>query len=114
MDSTHPYASGAGTVEPRLAVTRNGAVVLCGGRPGLFLWLNADGTGKDWQKISIFDHHNSLASAEERFGGYRSDGTTAYGTVIVLDGNEVLFIYDCFSLDRFGIYVMKATIDKTP
>ncbi|NUQ63653.1 MAG: exo-alpha-sialidase [Pirellulales bacterium] len=108
---------GVGTVEPRLAVTNNGVVALCGGRPGYYLWLNADGKGTDWQRIDIFAHHNALAPPEQvRFagpGGYRFDGCSAYGSVVPVSDSEVLVIYDCFTLDEFGIYVVRASIEKT-
>ncbi|MHB9131002.1 MAG: sialidase family protein [Armatimonadota bacterium] len=109
-----PMPLGVGTVEPRLAVTGTGVVTLCGGRPRYYLWFNADGTGKDWQGIDIFTHHNALAGPDQvRFGGYRFDGCSAYGSVIPLDDTQVLLIYDCFTDDEFGIYVVHAAIEKT-
>lgn len=105
--------AGVGTVEPRLAVTTTGVVTLCGGRPRYYLWFNADGTGTDWQAIDIFTHHNELAAPDHvRFGGYRFDGCSAYGSVILVDDTRVMLIYDCFTDDAFGIYVVRADIEK--
>jgi hypothetical protein len=105
---------GVGTVEPRLAVTPSGVVTLCGGRPRFYLWFNADGTGKDWQGIDLFTHHNAHAAPTHvRFGGYRFDGSSAYGSVVPLDDASVLCIYDCFTDDAFGIYVVRATVSTT-
>jgi hypothetical protein len=123
--------AGVGTVEPRLAVTRGGVVALFGGRPGLHIWLNADGTGGDWQGIDLFKHHNQLAAPNHvRYPGvdvgyapslgqnapaapqqaYRFDGSSAYGSIVALSDAELLMIYDCFTAEHFGIYVVRATI----
>ena len=48
-------------MRPSLAVMKNGTVVLSGGRPGLYAWFNADGSGKDWQRVDIMAHHNAFA-----------------------------------------------------
>jgi hypothetical protein len=120
-------------VEPRLAVTRGGVVALFGGRPGLHVWLNADGTGGTWQGIDLFKHHNELAAPNHvRYPGvdvgyapglgqnapaaspqgYRFDGTSAYGSIVALSDSELLMIYDCFTTEHFGIYVVRACIDR--
>lgn len=122
---------GVGTVEPRLAVTRDGVVALFGGRPGLHIWLNADGKGGDWQDIDLFKHHNTLAAPDDvRYPGvdigyapsldqkapaapgraYRFDGRSAYGSIVALNDSELLVIYDCFTEESFGIYVVRATL----
>ncbi len=44
---------------------------------------------------------------------YRFDGSSAYGSTVALDDSELLAIYDCFTDEHFGIYVVRATIGKT-
>jgi hypothetical protein len=106
---------GVGSVEPRLAVTQAGVVVLGGGRPRYYLWFNADGKGIEWQGIDIFSHHNELAApGQVRFGGYRFDGCSAYGSVMALGDARVLLIYDCFTDAEFGVYVVQADIERVP
>ena len=51
---------GMASVQPRLARLGNGAMVLTGGRPGLFLWLCADGQGEEWERVNLGAHHNRL------------------------------------------------------
>lgn len=103
--------AGVGTVEPRLAALPCGVTALCGGRPRLYLWFNADGTATSWPGIDLFTHHNAHAAPDAvRFGGYRFDGSSAYGSVIALDATRLLCIYDCFTDDAFGIYVVQATV----
>ena len=88
-------------------------MTLCGGRPRLYLWFNADGKGEDWQGLDIFTHHNELAGPDQvLFGGYRFDGCSAYGSVIPLGDEEMLLIYDCFTDDQFGIYVVRVAIER--
>lgn len=104
-----------GYVEPSLAVMADGSVVLSGGRPELYLWFNNDGKGKDWQAINTFNHHNQLVRDEERFDrSKRLGGTSSYTEVIAVDASNLLYIYDCFTKDNhFGIYVQRATVEKT-
>ena len=48
---TKPVAmTGVYSVEPSLVVLNDGTVALSGGRPGLALWFNTDGTGKGWHE----------------------------------------------------------------
>lgn len=46
------------SVQPCLQVRRDGVIILSGGRPGLFLWINTAGDGKNWQRIDMRKHHN--------------------------------------------------------
>ncbi len=57
---------GMASVQPRLARLGNGAIVLTGGRPGLFLWLCADGQGDGWERLNLAAHHNRLAEPDEQ------------------------------------------------
>lgn len=88
--------SGPFSVQPSLAVMGSGAVALSGGRPGLYLWLNANGDGQDWRQIDILAHHNSCQPQEQIL--YSEDlsrqQTTAYTEVVAVDERTLLYIYD--------------------
>src|SRR5207248_7315732 len=57
---TEPVSMGKDifSVQPSLAVLKDGTIVLSGGRPGLWCWINTDGTGKDWQRVDLVANHN--------------------------------------------------------
>ena len=55
------------SVQPRLARLGNDAIVLTGGRPGLFLWLCADGQGEEWERVNLGEHHNQLVEPNAGF-----------------------------------------------
>jgi hypothetical protein len=78
------------SVQPFLAVMPGGAVVLSGGRPGIFFWINADGTGTNWKSIDFQALHNSLHPSEQIV----RDHTTAYTHLVALDATHLLCIYD--------------------
>jgi hypothetical protein len=80
------------SVQPSLAVLPDGAVVLSGGRPGLFLWLSADGTAKTWQRIDILAHHNAVVPPADTIK--TAGNTSAYTDVIALGPTELVMIYD--------------------
>lgn len=97
------YSDYAWSVDPRLAVVKDGTVVLSGGRPGVLMWFSADGTGKDWQLIDLIDHHNSfypkdpIARYSSAPGGAlyaNSGGSTGYTEVMAVDESHVLCVYD--------------------
>lgn len=101
---TEPVYSGyAWSVDPRLAVVKDGTVVLSGGRPGVLMWFSSGGTGKEWQLIDLVDHHNTfhpedpLARYSSAPGGalYANSGaSTGYTEVATLDDSHVLCVYD--------------------
>lgn len=78
----------ARSVQPSLAVMKDGTVALSGGRPGIFVWINGDGTGKDWQAVDVQAHHNTCIPAEQ------IGGTSSYTELIPLDEHHLLAIYD--------------------
>ena len=84
------------SVQPSLAVMADGMVALSGGRPGLYLWLNPDGDGRDWRRIDILAHHNSCHPDEPIT--YSEDlsrqQTTSYTEVVAVDENTLLYMYD--------------------
>ena len=79
------------SVQPSLAVLPSGAVALSGGRPGIFLWLNLDGTGKDWLPVDLLGNHNEYQEEESI---QAAGNTSAYTETIVLDPTHLLVIYD--------------------
>jgi len=91
---TKPVAmNGVFSVEPSLAVMKDGTVALSGGRPGLFLWLNTDGTGKDWQRVDLVPNHNQC-HPKDAITEPLTGRTTSYTEIIALDDDHLLCIYD--------------------
>ncbi len=88
---SEPTAMDAFSVQPSLAVMKDGAVVLSGGRPGLFVWFNAEGDGKAWQRIDLLAHHNANVAAETIA---KPGNTSSYTEVVALDESHLLVIYD--------------------
>lgn len=82
---------GPHSVQPSLQVMQHGVVLLSGGRPGLFLWINRDGSGHDWQEVDLLKHHN-LHQPQEPID--RPDQTTSYTEIAVVDDTHVLYMYD--------------------
>jgi hypothetical protein len=93
---------GAWSVQPRLT-SIGSLILLAGGRPGLFLWVNADGCGKTWQRISLAAHHNEH-SDDPAFhfekqvcsGEGRADPaqTTSYTGLAAIGPDEAILCYD--------------------
>jgi len=91
-------------------VLSDGAVLLSGGRyprvgTGIFLWLNADGSGKTWEKIDLEAHHNRHAAKEDFIVN-----TSCYTTLLALDEKNLLCIYDRWSPD-FRAWVVRIQIE---
>jgi hypothetical protein len=91
----------AWSVDPRAAVMKDGTVVLSGGRPGVNLWFDASGTGKDWLIIDLVEHHNIFHPQEplKRFQPngdpmYYSGTSTGYTEVVAVDDSHILCVYD--------------------
>ena len=115
---------GVFSVQPSLAVMDDGAVALSGGRPGLFLWLNADGSGQNWQQIDILAHHNSCHPGEPVI--YSEDlsrqQTTAYTEVVAVDEHTLLYMYDRApngwrripeeADDTNSVWLVRATVER--
>lgn len=84
------------SVQPCLVVRKDGTVILSGGRPGLFIWINSAGDGKDWQRIDMRAHHNAC-QPRDPISVVTTDGkstTTAYTRIIPLDDDRLLYVYD--------------------
>ena len=99
----------AGSVEPSLAVLPMGPIALSGGRSGIYVWLNADGSGHDWQPIDIVRAHNAVCRPADRIEHdahnawqavdvMRHAGVTGFSScyteLAVLDEQTLLLIYD--------------------
>ncbi|MFN0195275.1 MAG: sialidase family protein [Planctomycetaceae bacterium] len=110
---------GVFSVQPSLEVMANGAVALSGGRPGLYLWLNRDGKGLEWNKFDVLDNHNEFVPAEKITDAGK---TSAYTEVVALDEQHLLYIYDRIphswsaipadSKETNSIWVVRVTIEK--
>lgn len=84
------------SVQPCLQVLKNGAVVLSGGRPGLFLWIDRDGDGKKWQRVDMRANHNAC-QPDDAITKVTTEGdsnTTAYTRIVQTGDNRLLYVYD--------------------
>jgi hypothetical protein len=107
------------SVQPSLAVLPDGTVALSGGRPGLFAWFNLDGTGKDWQRVDMREHHNACHPGETIGPVER---TSSYTEIVALDDRHLLYIYDRIpkgwhaipkdSKDTNSVWVVRITLEK--
>jgi len=90
-------------------------VILAGGRPGLYLWFDRDGTGERWQWIDVQINHNASHPDEpihhlysdkrpdaitqawidaDKAAVVRNKHTSSYTELVVLDESHLLYIYD--------------------
>ena len=107
------------SVQPSLAVLKDGTVVLSGGRPGLFLWVDLQGKAKSWQRIDLLAHHNACVPKEAI---REAKNTSAYTEVVALDERTVAVIYDRIphswsaipkdSADVNSVWVVRARLDR--
>ena len=84
-------------MQPSIAMMKDGALVLTGGRPGIFAWINTSGDGDDWLQVDLLSNHNEQYSQESiNVGGGFSLAaqTTSYTEVVPLDEQSVLVMYD--------------------
>lgn len=88
---------GVFSVQPSLAQLPNDVVALSGGRPGLHLWLNSDGSGRTWQGIDMLAHHNACHPQETiaiHTEHNHQQQTSAYTEVVAVDDRHFLYLYD--------------------
>ena len=57
--------------QPRAVVLGNGALLLTAGRPGVDLFVSADGFGRSWKRYSLPTHHNRLVAAQKEAKGWK-------------------------------------------
>jgi hypothetical protein len=110
------------SVQPSLAVMKDGMVVLSGGRPGLYAWFNTDGTGKDWQRVDVLANHNAGRPKEPIANPAAGGNTSSYTEVVGLDDTHLLMIYDRIpngwhaiprdSTDTNSVWVVRMTVEK--
>ncbi len=84
------------SVQPSLALSSRGVLLLSGGRPGVSLWLNREGDAVRWDKIDLQAHHNKWVKDEpiaRAIAGFNSN-STAYTEVRWVDDQHFLVIYD--------------------
>ena len=89
--------AGVFSVQPSLATRTDGVIALGGGRPGLYLWLNADGTAQSWQGIDMQAHHNACHPDETinvQNESLELHQTSAYTEVVAVDDTHFLYLYD--------------------
>jgi hypothetical protein len=92
--------NGPRSVEPSLVVMDDGAAVLSSGRPGVNLWINADGNGVDWSAVDIAEHHTACHPADPitKYSLVEDEwwtiNTTGYTEIVSLGGPHLLMIYD--------------------
>lgn len=93
---------GVWSVEPQLRRLENGLLLLSGGRPGICLWVCADGEGKQWERLDLAAHHNALLpdpgmGYSEAFclgAHFEPYQSTAYTSMATIGPEEVLLCYD--------------------
>ena len=91
---------GPASVEPSVVVMPSGLVALSTGRPGVNLWVNADGKGAEWTAIDIADHHTACHPGDPILKRSLVDdkwwtiNTTGYTEIVSLGGPYLLMIYD--------------------
>jgi len=117
---TKPVAmNGPFSVQPGMTVMPGGEVAISSGRPGVFLWINADGEAHDWDKIDLVNHHNKYCS--EGINPEIWSGSSSYTEVVTLDATTLLVIYDRTpngwsplddgSNDTNSVWVVRATLN---
>ena len=108
----------AHSVQPSLVLMKDGSLVLTGGRPGIFAWINRAGDGKDWLQVDLQSHHNENHPQDAIT---RADQTTSYTEVAAIDEQSVIVIYDRIphgwsaipadSTDTNSIWVVRVTME---
>jgi hypothetical protein len=122
-----------GSVEPKLLVLQSGTIVLSGGRLGLYLWFNRDGSGKSWQTIDTLAHHNALLPQEviSPASPQNRGGTSSYTGIVEIEPDTFLCVYDRVpdtfrvrthwkadpkddnnNREKFSVYVVRVTVQN--
>lgn len=125
---TEPIAMQGGmlSVQPSLLVLSGGAVALSGGRPDIFLWLNAEGDGKHWEGINLRKHHNATCQPGDQIPDdpfpleWTQRRTSSYTELLALNKREFLCIYDSVpngwrpipegSVETNSVWVVRVTL----
>ena len=107
------------SVQPSLAVLKDGTIILSGGRPGLYLWVDLEGKAKAWQRVDLLAHHNAAVPKEKI---PEAKNTSAYTEVVALDDQTVAVVYDRIphswsaiprgSTDTNSVWVVRARLER--
>ena len=101
--STPARISGAWSVESKLTQLDNGAILLSGGRPGLFLWVCDHAMAGTWVPINLTQHHNDstmdsrYAFSDKTCNAEKSSDpaqTTAYTGLARAGSDSAVLCYD--------------------
>ena len=84
------------SVEPSLATIPDGPIVLSGGRPGIWLWINKEGNGVKWSKIDMVSHHNKCLPEEPIVfsANFAKQMSSCYTEIVYLGDGIFLLVYD--------------------
>ncbi|MCS7271011.1 MAG: glycoside hydrolase, partial [Gemmataceae bacterium] len=87
---------GIHSVQPSLDMSEDGMLLLSGGRPGLFLWLNRAGDVRRWDRLDLQAHHNQWAKTDPITKAQlpSDSNTSSYTEVRWLDRRSFVVIYD--------------------
>jgi hypothetical protein len=109
------------SVQPGLVVLPDGVTLLSGGRPGLHLWINLDGSATAWQGVDMQAHHNACRPADGFGAAWQTSG---YTEIVALDAQTLLFVYDRNprhghplppqSSQTNSVWVVRITLDRGP
>ncbi|MCS7167292.1 MAG: hypothetical protein RMI91_11515 [Gemmatales bacterium] len=71
-------------------------LLLSGGRPGLFLWLNRAGDVRRWDRLDLQAHHNQWVKTDPIIKAQPAfdSNTSSYTEVRMLDQRSFVVIYD--------------------
>jgi len=89
----------AWAVQPSLDVLESGAALLSGGRAGIHVWIDAEGTFERRQRIDVRQHHNALIHDQPIAWSDCEDhwtfaGTSCYTELITIGPGSALMVYD--------------------
>jgi hypothetical protein len=106
---SRPVAMAQRSALPRLLVRRDGAVILLGGRPGIFLWLDRTGTGTQWEALDLRQHHNArlpdepILDNDEQHQAYGGGRSSSYISAAFLDDDTLVVVYDRTAIAPFDL-----------
>ena len=78
-------------------VLTNGALLVSGGRPGLGLWVSADGFGRQWENFDIPTQHNKLmAEPAMKFCDAFLNANATLGTKLFRKNSNSFKLFETF------------------
>jgi hypothetical protein len=103
------------SVQPSMVYMADGGLALSGGRPGVYLYLCAEGDGNEWQRVAIHEIH---AQALPEMPIYVEGATlsSAYTEIVEIEPNVLLMVYDRVERsDGTGenaLFVMRVEVER--